>query len=62
VAQLFTAILVSLKTRLDDLRTSLVQLPDFQLGRVWDSDRIRGVIASIPQASSFRRENEAEAT
>lgn len=32
---------------LDDLRTGAIQLPDFQRGWVWDSDRIRGVIASI---------------
>lgn len=47
MAQLFTAIPVSLKTILDDLRTGVIQLPDFQRGWVWDSDRIRGVIASI---------------
>lgn len=47
MAQLFTAIPVSLKTMLDDLRTGVIQLPDFQRGWVWDSDRIRGVIASI---------------
>jgi hypothetical protein len=47
VAQLFTAIPVSLKTMLDDLRIGAIQLPDFQRGWVWDSDRIRGVIASI---------------
>jgi hypothetical protein len=47
MAQLFTAIPVSLKTMLDDLRIGAIQLPDFQRGWVWDSDRIRGVIASI---------------
>src|SRR5262245_2313826 len=32
---------------LDDLGSGATQLPDFQRGWVWDSDRIRGVIASV---------------
>lgn len=47
MAQLFTTIPMPLKTMLDGLRGGAIQLPDFQRGWVWDSDRIRGVLASI---------------
>lgn len=32
---------------LQDVRSGVIQLPDFQRGWVWDDDRIRGLLASI---------------
>lgn len=47
MAGLFQANPEYLKSILEDLQEGVIQLPDFQRGWVWDSDRIRGVIASI---------------
>jgi uncharacterized protein with ParB-like and HNH nuclease domain len=47
MAQLFTTNPTPLKAMLEDLRRGTIQLPDFQRGWVWDTDRIRGVLASI---------------
>ena len=43
----FTAIPVSLKTLLENVRSGKIQLPDFQRGWVWDDDRIKGLLVSI---------------
>ena len=46
----FTTNPISLKSLLDGLKDSSIQLPDFQRGWVWDDERIRAVLASVSRA------------